>query len=83
MDEGRVELIGASLRTLVVAVNAISEEDIAEILHSISRELSLGPMIDPTTWRDRNLFDTVRGTEKVIQALLDFKREVKGIGGFK
>lgn len=83
MTQEKARLIGASLRTLVVAVNNISEEDIDEMLHSASREAALGPMIDPTAFRDGNLFGKIHSTEKVLRALREFKKEVKGIGDFK
>jgi len=82
MTQEKAREVGAALRTLVVAVNHISEEDIDEMLHSASREAALGPMIDPTAW-DSNMFSKIHSTEKVLRALREFKKEVKGIGDFK
>jgi len=73
--------IGKHLEGIVKHVNAISEDDLETLLETGSQEEALGPMIDPTAWRD-GLFDVYRQTSKTLQALLDFKRAVKGIGNF-
>jgi len=83
MTQEKAQEVGAALRTLIVATNHISEEDIDEMLRSASREMALGPMIDPTAFRDGNLFGKIHDTEKVLKALREFKKEVKGIGDFK
>lgn len=63
-------------------LNAITEEDLLGLISVGNSEEALGPMLDPTRWRDEGLFDATRQTKKVLQALLDFKRAVKGIGKF-
>lgn len=83
MTPERAHLVESALRALVITVNLISEEDIDEILRSASREMALGPLINPTTFMGGNLFDNLNGAEKVLWALLEFKKEVKGIGNFK
>lgn len=83
MTPEKAQEVGAALKTLVVAINHISEEDIDEMLQSASREMALGPMIDPTAFRDGNLFGKIHDTEKVLRTLREFKKEVKGIGDFK
>lgn len=83
MTQEKAQEVGAALRTLIIAVNHISEEDIDEMLQSASKEMALGPMIDLTTFRDENLFGKIHDTQKVLRALKEFKKEVKGIGDFK
>ncbi|MBA7593467.1 hypothetical protein ES703_00387 [subsurface metagenome] len=83
MTQEKAQGVGAALRTLIVAVNHITEEDIDEMLRSASREAALGPMIDPTAFRDGDLFGKLHDTQKVLRALREFKKEVKGIGDFR
>jgi len=74
--------IGLHLRDLIVSVNAISEEELKEYLRQISYNEAMGPMLDPTKWRDEDLFTQASQSKKVLSALLDFKQAVKGIGNF-
>jgi len=82
MTRERARLVGAALKTLVVALGNIDEEDLAFLLQNNEMEVSLGPLIDPTAFQDGQLFDSLEGTQKVLRALLKFKKEVKGIGAF-
>lgn len=77
------EEVGRSIEELVIAMNAISIEELDSILRSISRDSAIGPLLDPTYWRDSGMFELSHKTRKVIQAIRDFKVEVKGIGNFK
>lgn len=79
----RARKVGVYLRALVVALNRLTEEDLEAVLSSISRDEALGPMIDPTRWRNGDLFGKAYDTRKVIQAVLILKKEVKGIGDFR
>ncbi len=72
-----------NLTELCRVMNSIEEEVLTSMLRDMSREQAIGPLLDPTLWRDENLFDKSNKTGKVIRAILDFKKEVKGIGFFK
>lgn len=73
------EEVGNSIEIIVEAMNSISIEELDALLKEISRDEAIGPLVDPTLWRDSK-FDTARQTRKVIQAIRDFKVEVSGIG---
>lgn len=78
----RAQEVASHLKLLVVEVNSITKDDIGAVLKDISISETLGPILDPTGWRDENWFDKANGTKKVMQALLRFKEEVKGVGDF-
>lgn len=78
----RAQEIGVHLKAIVDNLNAITEEEFKEILQVESREEALGPLLDPTAFQHRG-FDLTYQTQKVIRGLLQFKREVSGIGAFK
>lgn len=73
---------GRSIEVIVEAMNSIEVEELKAILESISRDTALGPMTNPSAWQGGGKFDAARQTRKVIQAILDFKMEVSGIGNF-
>ena len=75
------ERVGKSIEGIVKTINSVSIEELDSILKSISRDTTLGPMVDPTAWKGGR-FDAARQTKKVIQAIRDFKMEVSGIGDF-
>lgn len=79
----RAQEVGTCLKTLVVAANGITEEDLSELLAANSKELATGPLVDPTAWQSGGMFEANRQTTKVLRAILTFKQEVKGIGDFK
>lgn len=74
--------IARNLEGLIGNVNAISEEELEEYIRIGDTQLAIGPMLDPTMWRDNNLFGAYHKTQVVFRALRDFKRIVKGIGKF-
>ncbi len=74
--------IGMHMRNIVSNVNAITEEELEAFIHIIDRDQALGPLLDPTAWRDEQLFESSTGIMKVVRALLDFKKAVSGIGNF-
>ena len=77
------EEVGKSIEGIVAAMNSISIEELDIILRSISRDSAIGPLLDPTYWRDTGMFEASHKTRKVVQAIRDFKVEVSGIGNFK
>lgn len=82
-DAKRSLEIGEHLKAIVFNVNSISEDELTDLIATGKREETMGPMIDPTAWRDKGKSEQAQGTIKVLQALLDFKRSAKGIGFFR
>jgi len=78
----KTQEIETAIKTLVIICNHISEEDIDEMLSSANREITLGPLIDPTAFQG-DLFRKLYDVQKFLRALQTFKREVKGIGDFR
>jgi len=66
---------------IVESMNAMTIEDLAQMSQEISRDEAIGPLIDPTKWRDSK-FDEVRMIKTVVQAIIEFKKAVSGIGRF-
>jgi len=83
MERERAEEIGLNLVAIVDNMNAIKEEELEEILRDISRDEGIGPLLDPTRWRDGGLFEVASGSKRVLGEILRFKRTVQGIGNFK
>lgn len=77
-----IERIGTSLTAIVTVMNSISIEELDYVLKDISRDTAIGPMLDPTAWLGEGKFDEARKTEKVLEAVKAFKKEVSGIGFF-
>lgn len=73
--------IAENLRGIVYHTNAISEEELQELIQIGQRKEAIDPMLDPTAWRD-GAGEANRQTTKVLQALIEFKRIVKAIGDF-
>lgn len=78
---GRSLEIAPHIEGIVEHLNAITEEDLEALLKVGRRKEALDPLIDPTGWRDV-YGEADRQGMKALQALLDFKRTVKGIGKF-
>ncbi|KKK51019.1 hypothetical protein LCGC14_3119130, partial [marine sediment metagenome] len=62
--------------------NSISDDDLDALLGDIGTQMAIGPLIDPTAWRDRESV-AYQGMATVLQAIRTFKREVSGIGRFQ
>lgn len=70
-----------NMGVIVVAMNSIYIEDLKQMTQEISRDEAIGPLIDPTAWRDGK-FEEVSMVKITIKAVIDFKRAVSGIGRF-
>jgi len=67
---------------IVLAMNDMSIEDLERMDHEIGRDEAIGPLMDPTKWRDENKFEEAHQIKTVVRSILSFKREVSGIGRF-
>lgn len=83
ITQERAEEIGKALSTIVTALNSIKEEELEELLRQINHDQGIGPLLDPTLWSRDGMMDASHKTKKVLTGLLEFKREVKGIGSFR
>lgn len=66
---------------VVEAMNAMDIKDLVQMTREISRDEAIGPLIDPTAWRDGK-FEEVRIVKTVVTAIIEFKKTVSGIGRF-
>ena len=84
MKEGArtIPEVQQSITDIVTAMNSIRIEELNRMLESANREQTTGPMLDPTRFQGGEVFDAIRQTKKVLQAINDFKYEVSGIGKF-
>lgn len=73
--------IGKALERIVNAMNVISEEELVEYIAIGERKHTIDPFLDPTRYRLEG--DSITQGQKVLRALLEFKRGVKGIGNFR
>lgn len=69
-----------SIEDIVKAMNSIRVEELNSMLESANREQTMGPMLDPTRFQGGQVFDAIRQTKKVLEAIKTFKYEVSGIG---
>jgi hypothetical protein len=81
ITQERSEQIGEELKLIVDACNSIEEDELAELIHIGEMKHTWDSMIDPTRYRLES--KSITQSQKVLGALLNFKKEVKGIGAFK
>lgn len=67
---------------IVQAINGMPMADLVQMESEISRDEAIGPLMDPTKWRDENKFEQASQMKRVVRATLAFKKEVSGIGRF-
>lgn len=81
MEPGLPLRVAGCIAAIMPHFNSISDDDLGALLGDISTQMAIGPLIDPTAWRDREgiAFD---GMKTVLRAMRTFKREVAGIGRF-
>ena len=73
--------IGEGFKLLIEALNSFTEEELQELIHQANLKETMDPFIDPTRYRLEA--ESIHLSKKFLQALLDFKGEVKGIGNCK
>lgn len=66
---------------IVEAMNAMDIKDLVQMTQEISRDEAIGPLMDPTAWRDGK-FEEAAIIKTVVTAIIDFKKAVSGIGRF-
>lgn len=66
---------------IVEAMNAMDIKDLTQMTSEISRDEAIGPLLDPTAWRGHK-FDEAKMIKTVVTAIINFKKEVSGIGRF-
>ncbi len=78
LTEERGKEIGKNVVQLIEAMNGFTEEELKAIIETGQREDSIGPIIDPTRYRAES--NAIRSTQIFLKFLLQFKREIKGLG---
>ena len=79
----RSKEIGVNIAAIIENMNAITEEELEELLKADRREQAIGPLLHPTAYIRGGRFDILSETLTVAGEILRFKRTVKGIGKFK
>lgn len=74
----RMEQIASGLKSIRLQLGIIQTEELKEIIRDAERDEAIGPMLDPTRWRDEDLFTSVRKTRKVLGIMVELKRELEG-----
>lgn len=74
-------VIGDHIKELVTHFNAIGEQELEALISVGEQKEAIDPLLDPTGWRDE-YGEVNRMARKVFEAILEFKRTVKGIGNF-
>jgi len=75
-------VVGDHIKSLVEHFNAITEEELGALIGEGKQKDAIDPLVDPTGWRD-GYGEVNRQARKVLEAILEFKRTVKGIGNFR
>lgn len=83
IEPSRATEIGVNLKAVVDNLNAISEEELREVIHDADMEQVMGPLLDPSAFTSGEKFNQIYLTKQVLAAVLQFKREISGIGSFK
>lgn len=66
---------------VVEAMNAMDIKDLVQMTQEISRDEAIGPLLHPEKWRGGK-FEEASMIKTVVRAIIDFKKEVSGIGRF-
>ena len=82
MDRSRSIEVALHLKAIVREVNAIAVEDLEELLRIGSSLQATAPLLDPTGYT-AGYGDSLHLGQTVLTALLAFKRQVSGTGGFR
>ena len=73
--------VASCIAAIMPRFNSISDDDLDALLNDVGTQMAIGPLIDPTAWRDRES-EAYQGMATVLRAMRTFKREVAGIGRF-
>ena len=72
MSPERVKEIAAHLLDLRVRLTQVSADEVKEILHGLSQDEAIGPLLNPSAWQgDR--FDANRRSRDFLEKLLALK----------
>lgn len=77
LTKERVQEISSSIALIRCEVFGISEEELDELIKIGSQEEAIGPLLDPTKWRDEDLFGKTAKTLEVLRMIKELKRRLE------
>ena len=73
LTKGRIQEIADQLLNIRLQLELIKPEEIEEILRGMSQDEAIGPLLDPTKWRDQDLFTVNAKSQRFLEKLLELK----------
>ena len=73
MTQERVKEIADILLRIRMLLTNITAEEITEVVQGLSRDEAIGPLLDPTKWRDEDLFSQSTKSKRFLECLFALK----------
>jgi len=73
LTKERTKEIADQLLNIRLQLELIKPEEIQEILRGMRQDQAIGPLLDPTKWRDRDLFSLINKSQCFLVKLLELK----------
>jgi len=73
LTKERTKEIADQLLNIRLQLELIKPEEIQEILRGMRQDQAIGPLLDPTKWRDRDLFSLNNKSQCFLVKLLELK----------
>jgi len=77
LSEERSEEIGVALRSILLLLDSITEEELQAICLEAERDNAFGPFLNPTAYQSGGRFQVNKQMKVVASGLLELKRRVK------
>ena len=77
LTKERVEEVVHRLAGIRLLLSDIKEEEIDELIRIGNYEGTVGPLMDPTRWRDEDLFEKTDRAQEVLRAIKELKRRLE------
>ena len=73
LTKERIHEIASLLFNLRLQLQQVNPEEIQEILSGMRQDEALGPLLDPTKWRDEDLFSLNNKSQRFLEKLLELR----------
>ena len=77
ISKDRMQLIANFLRNIKLQLMLLDTKELEQIIEDASRDEAIGPMIDPTRWRDEDMFTSTHKMKTVLRMIIELKKELE------